>query len=51
MGFFAFFEVNLKGKVVGVRVTFDFNVPLNGCATGVPQPNLSGPAGPVRSGG
>ena len=42
MGFFAFFEVSLKGRVVGVRVSFDFNVSLNGCATGVPQPNLNG---------
>jgi hypothetical protein len=42
MGFFAFFEVSLKGRVVGVRVSFDFNVSLDGCATGVPQPNLNG---------
>ena len=41
MGFFAFFEVNLKGGVVGVRVTFDFNVSLDGGATGVAQPNLA----------
>jgi hypothetical protein len=38
---FAFFEVDLKGRVVGVRVSFDFNVSLDGCATDGPQPNLS----------
>ena len=42
MGFFAFFEVNLKGRVVGVRVTFDFNVSLNGWCYGRAQPNLTG---------
>ena len=42
MGFFAFFEVGLVGRVVGVRVSFDFNVSLDGGATGGPQPNLSG---------
>src|SRR6266478_5445699 len=42
MGFFAFFEVGLIGRVVGVRVSFDFNVSLDGGATGVPQPNLNG---------
>ena len=40
MGCFALFEVSLKGGVVGVRVTFDFNVSPDGGATGVPQPNL-----------
>ena len=42
MGSFAFLEVGFIGRVVGVRVTFDFNVSLDGCATGVPQPNLDG---------
>ena len=42
MGFFAFFEVGVIGRVVGVRVSFDFNVSLDGCATGVAQPNLNG---------
>jgi hypothetical protein len=42
MGFFAFFEVGLIGRVVGVRVTFDFNVSLDGGAAGVAQPNLTG---------
>ena len=41
MSFFAFFEVGLKGRVVGVRVRFDFNVSLDGYATGGPQPNLN----------
>jgi hypothetical protein len=41
MGSFALFEVGFIGRVVGVRVTFDFNVSLNGCATGVAQPNLA----------
>jgi predicted Co/Zn/Cd cation transporter (cation efflux family) len=41
MGFFAFFEVNLIGRVVGVRVTFDFNVSFDGSTTGVAQPNLA----------
>ena len=42
MGFFAFVEVGLIGRVVGVRVSSDFNVSLDGGATGVPQPNLNG---------
>jgi len=42
MSFFAFFEVDFIGRVVGVRVSFDFNVSLDGCATGGPQPNLNG---------
>jgi hypothetical protein len=42
MGSFAFLEVGFIGRVVGVRVTFDFNVSLDGCATSVPQPNLDG---------
>ena len=42
MGFFALFEVDFIGRIVGVRVPFDFNVSLNGCATGGPQPNLNG---------
>jgi hypothetical protein len=41
MGCFAFFEVSLIGRVVGVRVSFDFNVSLDGGATGGPQPNLN----------
>ena len=41
MGCFALFEVSLKGGVVGVRVTFDFNVSPDGGATGVAQPNLT----------
>ena len=41
MDSFAFFEVGFIGRVVGVRVTFDFNVSLDGRATGVPQPNLA----------
>ena len=40
MGAFALFEVGFIGRVVGVRVPLDFNVSLDGCATGVPQPNL-----------
>ena len=40
MGSFALFEVGFIGRVVGVRVTFDFNVSLDGCAMGVLQPNL-----------
>jgi hypothetical protein len=40
-GFFALCEVGFIGRVVGVRVTFDFNVSLDGCATGVAQPNLA----------
>ena len=39
---FALFEVGFIGRVVGVRVTFDFNMSLDGCATGVEQPNLTG---------
>ena len=39
MSFFAFFEVGLKGRVVGVRVRFDFNVSPDGGATGVAQPH------------
>jgi len=42
MGSFAFFEVDFIGGVVGVRVTLDFNVSLDGGATGVAQPNLTG---------
>ena len=42
VGFFAFFEVSLIGRVVGVRISLDFNVPLDGDATGGPQPNLNG---------
>jgi hypothetical protein len=41
MGFFALFEVGFIGGVVGVRVTFDFNVSLDGYATGMAQPNLA----------
>jgi hypothetical protein len=41
MGSFAVFEVRFIGRVVGVRVTFDFNVSLDGCATDVAQPNLA----------
>ena len=44
MGSFTLFEVGFIGRVVGVRVTFDFNVSLDGCATGVAakldQPSL-----------
>ena len=40
MGSFALFEVGFIGRVVGVRVRVDFNLSLDGCATGVPQPNL-----------
>jgi hypothetical protein len=42
MGSFASLEVGFIGRVVGVRVTFDSKVSLDGCATGVPQPNLDG---------
>ena len=42
MDFFALFEVDFIGGVVGVRVTLDFNVSLDGGATGVAQPNLTG---------
>ena len=41
MGSFAFVEVDFIGRVVGVRVTFDFNVSLDGGATGMAQPNLT----------
>src|SRR6266852_5797259 len=41
MSSFALFEVGFIGRVVGVRVSFDFNVSLDGCATGVAQPNLA----------
>ena len=34
MGSFALFELGFTGRVVGVHVTFDFNVSLDGCATG-----------------
>jgi hypothetical protein len=40
-GSFALLEVSFVGRVVGVRVTFDFNVSRDGCATGVAQPNLA----------
>jgi hypothetical protein len=39
MGSFAFLEVDFIGRVVGVRVTFDFDVSPDGGATGVVQPN------------
>jgi hypothetical protein len=42
MDSFAFLEVGFIGRVVGVRVTFDFNVSPDGCATGMPKPNLDG---------
>jgi hypothetical protein len=38
---FALFEVDFIGGVVGVRVTLHFNVSLDGCATGVAQPDLA----------
>jgi hypothetical protein len=41
MGSFALFEVGFIGRVVRVRVTSDFNVSLDGYATGVEQPNLA----------
>ena len=41
MDSFALFEVDFIGRVVGVRVSFDFNVSLDGDATGVVQPNLA----------
>ena len=44
MGSFTLFEVGFIGRVVRVRVTFDFNVSLDGCATGVAQPNLTRPS-------
>jgi hypothetical protein len=42
MGSFALFEVGFIGRVVGVHVTFDFNVSLDGCAIGMPQPDRAG---------
>ena len=42
MDSFALFEVDFIGGVVGVRVTFDFNVSLDGGVTGVVQPNWTG---------
>ena len=39
---FALFEVGFIGRVVGVRVTFDFNVSFDGCAIGMPQPDGAG---------
>ena len=42
MGRFALFEVGSRGRIVRVRVPFHFNVSLNGCAAGGPQPNLNG---------
>ena len=42
MGLFAFLEVSLIGRVVGVRVSFDFNVSLDGGTTGGSQPNPNG---------
>ena len=42
MGLFASFEVSLIGRVVGVRVSLDFNVSLDGGAAGGPQPNPTG---------
>jgi len=42
MGSFALVEVGFIGRVVGVRVPLDFNVSLDGCATGVTQPSLTG---------
>ena len=41
MGSFALFEVNFIRRVIGVRVTLDFKVSPDGCATGVAQPNLA----------
>src|SRR6266852_6449842 len=41
MGSFTLFEVGFIGRVVGVRVSFDFKVSLDGCATGVAQPDLA----------
>ena len=38
MSCFALLEVGCIDGIVGVRVTFDFNVSLDGCATGMPQP-------------
>jgi len=42
MGSFALFEVGFIRRVVGVRVTFDFNVSFDGCAIGMPQPDRAG---------
>ena len=42
MGSFAFVEVGFIGRVVRVRVTFDFNVSFDGCAIGMPQPDRTG---------
>ena len=39
MGSFALFEVGFIDRVVGVRVTFDFNVSPDEGATGVAQPH------------
>jgi hypothetical protein len=39
---FALFEVDFIRRVIGVRVTFDFNVSPDEGATGVAQPNLTG---------
>ena len=41
MGCFALLEVSFISRVVGVRVTFDFNVSFDGCAAGAAQPNLA----------
>ena len=41
VSFFALFEVGFISRVVGIRVSLDFNVSLDGCATGVAQPNLA----------
>ena len=42
MGSFALFEVGFIGRIVGVHVTFDFNVSFDGCAIGMPQPDRAG---------
>src|SRR5260370_7045027 len=42
MGSFALFEVGFIGRVVGIHVTFDFNVSFDGCAIGIPQPDGAG---------
>ena len=39
MDFFALFEVDFIRRVIGVRVTFDFNVSPDEGATGVAQPH------------
>lgn len=41
-GSFALFEVGFISRVVGVHVTFDFNVSFDGCAIGMPQPDRAG---------